>query len=200
MKRYLLAFVVLSSTTLCSADTAYKWTDAQGRTFFGSKPPKNAAEVSTIKARTYSRYKPSPALTKSRKNESRARLGNIKEIDIVLPQKDSFEIKADTPTIEAQLELSVETPTVKVGNNQEIENCSVTVKNKTPVDVEGVLISFEFADGTLVPAVGPARLNIGQAALYAVDPEQLPLKLENGTSTVPKVIVNTDGETVITPP
>jgi hypothetical protein len=201
MKQFFLVFIlIIFSASVCIAENAYKWTDDQGRVFFGSKPPKNATGVSAVKAATYSRYKASPALTKLKKTEGRARLGNIKEADIALPIKDTFEVKNDAPTKESQLELSSETPVVKVGAQDEIESCSVTVKNKTPVDVEGVQVSFEFSDGTLVPAVGPARLNVGQGALYSIDTEQLPLKLETGANTTPKIIINTDGETVIKPP
>ena len=194
------SFFVLAS--VCLADTAYKWTDNQGRIFFGTKPPKSAGEVSIIKARTYSRYKPSPSLAKLT-NSGRARLGRVKEVDLPLPPKhsptkDTFEIKTETPTNQTQVELSVDTPIIKVGAQDEIESCSVTVKNKTSLDVEGVQISFEFADGTLVPAVGPSRLNIGQAALYSVDPAQMPIKLQAGSENKPKVIVNTDGETNLT--
>jgi hypothetical protein len=198
-KCLLVIFIFELFVSVCSADSAYKWTDEQGRVFFGSKPPKTASAITSIKARTYSRYKPSPELTKFKKNEGRARLGNIKETNLPLPPKDSFNIKADAPTSQTQLELSIDAPTIKVGAHEEIESCSVTVKNKTPIDVEGIQISFEFSDGTLIPANGPARLNIGQAALYAVDSEQLPIKLETGSSPTPKVIVNTDGETVVKP-
>ena len=192
----ILAFTLVAS--VCRADSAYQWTDEQGRVFFGSKPPKNATGVAPVKANNYSRYKPSPALTKMRK-ESRARLGNVKETDLVVPPKDSFDLKSESPTSQTALELSVETPVVKVGSQQEIQSCVVTVKNQTPVDVQGIQVSFEFPDGTLIPAAGPARLNTGQASLYIVGTEQLPLKLQAGSGTTPKVIVNTDGETVLRP-
>lgn len=200
--RVILIFIF--SVSICHADSAYQWTDEQGRVFFGSKPPKNAFAISTIKARTYSRYKPSPALTKLSKSQGRGRIGDVKEMNLPIPTKDSFEVKSDRPTSQTQLELSIDAPVVKVGvvkvgTGEEIESCSVMVKNKTPVDVEGIQISFEFSDGTLVPATGPSRLNIGQAALYAVDSEQLPIMLESGSAPKPKVILNTDGETVVKP-
>jgi hypothetical protein len=198
LRKTLLVILCLLIPAVCLADTAFKWTDSQGRIVFGSRPPKDATGVSAVKAKNYSRYSPSPVLAKAFKKEARASLrSSVKEKELPLPPApplDSFDIRKEIPTKQTQLELSVDSPQVKIGDSEEITACSVTVKNKTPIDIEGIQVSFEFADGTLLPATGPMRLNIGQAALFSISAEQLPVKLQVGANTTPKVIVNTDNE------
>ena len=200
-------FVTLLLFTSAQADSAFKWTDDEGRVFFGSKPPSGVKNIRPVVAKNFSRYSASKALVRAA--ESRARLGVIKEKDIAItpseklgpekvsPEKVEQEAKIKPDSIST--ELSFEPASVTVGAQNEITACLVTVKNKTQFDVEGIQVSFEFPDGTLVPAEGPVRLNNSQGAVFSVNPENLPIKLAEGTPNTAKVLINSDADPKVGP-
>ena len=206
-----LVLFSLPMTTVCRADTAYRWTDDEGKIVFGSKPPAGARNVAPVTAKNFSRYSPSKVLAKrvseNVKSEGRGRLNSVKEKNIVIaPAKETSALEKTTSektTDEAipndsAVELSVEPASVKVGSLGEIISCLTTVKNKTQLDVDGVQVSFEFPDGSLLPADGPSRLNAKQGAVYSIRAESLPVKLAAGTKPTAKVLVNTDADAKMT--
>jgi len=178
-----------------AAETAYKWTDQNGRVFFGTKPPPGANNVATVRAKNYSRYSPSKALAvKKGARDARGRLDTVKEHNIPLPEhEDTFEVPSGKKKVAKSEEpLRIEPVSLKFGKGKEIISCFTTIKNRSGIDVDGIQVSFEFSDGTLILADGPSRLNGSTGAVYSVRSENLPIQLAAGSSSAVKVLVNTD--------
>jgi len=198
MKFYLPSVILMLFVTQAAfADTAYKWTDASGTVFYGSKPPSNAKGVQKIQPKNYSRYSSSKLLrgyttplNNGLSNTGRAALKQppVRESDVELPKGG---VKSP---VEQTVRLESSRPALESGAKNEVKSCRTTVTNQSVIDVEGIQVAFEFSDGTLVTADGPSRLNAKQAALYSIPEENLPLALADGTKLDPKVIINSDAD------
>ena len=166
----------------------YKWSDASGRTFFGSKPPKGALNVETIAGKSFSRYSGRKLLTPySRGNLSTS--FNEQPIEAVKnPRKEVIKSKKGKQPAEPLL-LEPETPPegadlaqgpvdVRWSETGEVTLCSVVVKNSTIVPARNVIATFEFEDGTMIPGVGPEVLGGDSEGTYSIPKELLPLRLK----------------------
>lgn len=60
-----------------------------------------------------------------------------------------------------------------------VTKCRVPVQNTSSIPAQGIIVSFEFQDGTLIPGVGPDSLAPGEEATYAIPDEFLPVVVKN---------------------
>ena len=68
---------------------------------------------------------------------------------------------------------------IKFDEHKRITDCRVGVQNNSNIPAQGVIVSFEFSDGTLIPGVGPASLSSGEEGTYLVPDELLPIVIKN---------------------
>ncbi len=97
----------------------------------------------------------------------------IKETEIVSPPA---ELKAAKPLL------------TRVTNSTAVKSCSVGVTNIGGERATGVAVSFEFEDGTLVPAEGPEEVMPGDTAKFVISADNLPLEVAGKKD--PRVITN----------
>ncbi len=92
--------------------------------------------------------------------------------------------------------LTHTTPVVKWGQNGDVLGCSVKVRNATLFPAKEVFVTFEFSDGTLLPASGPSEIEGYSEETFALPRELLPLNLrkvaEKGTNELPTVNVQSE--------
>jgi len=200
---FLTGLLIITSSAF--AETAVKWTDSSGTVFYGTRPPAGARNVSKLQPKNYSRYSPSKSLNpygkKSVASNARAALTQptrSQETQSQETQPQAIEIikpKKEEPAIPDQLvKLEGSKAEIKLSDKQEIVSCRTTVTNRNMVDIEGVQVSFEFLDGTIVSADGPTRLNAKQSALFSIPEENLPLSLSPGTKAEAQVVINSDSD------
>jgi len=184
------------------AESAYHWKDAAGRDHYGSNPPKDARGLEPLAGRSFSKYS-SEKLLKPYKgmalNESevRSRLGsppNEKQIGLTNPDSNG-----GTPIAEEELipELVQGDLVVRHDAEKRVTECSVIVKNAASIPANNVLVSFEFEDGTLVPATGPESIDADSSGKYIVAEGLLPITVngaqKNGAGPKPKVSIRGGG-------
>ena len=145
-----LLFVSLSNFVL--AENVYRWEDANGRIFFGPKPPASAKNKKQIEKTTISRYSTEQML---KGLGTRGRLNNQ---DISLKEQDIYiDSEEETPKLPSP-ELYLSDIDFEENESQEITRCDAAIRNSGKLPAEAVSISFAFADGSLVPAVGPSSI------------------------------------------
>lgn len=76
-------------------------------------------------------------------------------------------------------ELTQGAVTIKLDQRKRITECRVGVQNTSNIPAQGVIVSFEFSDGTLIPGVGPDSLAPGEEGTYLVPDELLPVVIKN---------------------
>ena len=54
--RIVLIIILLLFASLAQAENAYRWEGKDGKTYYGSKPPKNAKNVEKLKGEGFSKY------------------------------------------------------------------------------------------------------------------------------------------------
>lgn len=202
----LLTFVAclsLSVTPEARADGAYHWKDAAGRDHYGSNPPKDARAIEPLAGKSYSRYS-SEKLLKPYKGmavteaDMRSRLGS--------PEDEKFgatKFKGPQPALppigEEELipELTQADLTVRHDAQKRVTECTVIVKNSASIPANNVLVSFEFEDGTLVPATGPESIDADSTAKYIISDGLLPVTVNgahaDGAGPKPKVSIRGGG-------
>lgn len=178
--RQLLLLVIaplLLTTSVSSAQNSYKWTDEQGRVFYGTKPPANAKKVDAVKGGYVSRYSSKKVIDSfGYKTAAEAEAAQIKESP--LPLDGAFLEPGKT-----DLEYNK-------GSN-DVVRCKVQVRNLGESEATGISASFLFPEGSLVPAVGPVTLAAKSESFYQIAKEQLPVKLKtkvNGKINVQVVL------------
>jgi hypothetical protein len=179
----------------CYAD-AYSWIDKNGNRVYGTKPPKGAGSVSTLKTRTLSRYSSTKVLQRMGHNESAVAASNSGSTpsggeNSGSPAQSS---SGATDISFVAAELKAESPKIIVNDDKKIIACTVTVANLNEFTAGEISVAFEFEDGSLIPAVGPSELLSKNSADYAIPEDFLPLKLEadapDPKAQPPKVIVH----------
>lgn len=189
-----IAPVLLSCATLLlvpalAVSETYKWNDAAGRDYFGSKPPKGALNVEAVSGKSFSRYSSSKALTPYARGNFASKLNEQPIESIKRPRKEVIKSSKKVKESAEPLVLEPETPPegadlaqgpvdVRFGEGGEVTHCSVTVKNTTIIPARNVIATFEFEDGTLIPGVGPEVLDGDTEGTYAVPNDVLPLRLK----------------------
>lgn len=168
------------------ADGAYSWQDSQGRTHYGSNPPRNAINVQSLSGK-FSRYSSDKLLKPYRGT-------TITETDVkeTKPKKDREPPpRTITPGLDALSEETlvpelVQGPIViKYDPQKRVTECSVTVKNSANIPATNVIVNFEFEDGTLVPTTGPESIDADSTAKYSVPETMLPITISGVRSDRP---------------
>lgn len=176
-----IALLLIPATVY--ADGAFRWIGADGKTHFGSNPPADAKQVTSLGGKSFSRYSSARAIGKD--PSTRASLGNepaptvapkpsrsarIQEVDLTVAPFGALNppqgqiLKRGRLTIERNATLQV-------------TKCSVMVKNPGHEPANNIRVNFEFEDGTLVPARGPDLLRPRSEAAYEIPKNQLPLEI-----------------------
>ncbi len=198
----LLALVFLFVSP-CSAEDAYSWKDKSGRTVYGSKPPKGAQGVSSLKTNSLSRYSSDKVLKRLGWSEeaNRAKLNAEAEntdSELAIPDEEP-EVAPLSPA-----ELKASSPNVQRNDTGDILGCSVEVRNEGGLSANSVSVSFSFPDGTLVPGVGPEEIAPNSKASYKIPDELLPFSTTNNLddqpvaeAVVPSVIIDSEGALLV---
>lgn len=190
------------------AETAYSWVDPSGQIFYGTKPPANAKSIQKVQPKNYSRYSGSKLMrgvTGSNYTRGALKRSPVTETNItVQPEQTTLDSKQNDAKVnskkgnladlEQAIRLESSRPAVQTNSKSELTGCRVNVTNKSLIDVGGIQVAFEFADGTLVTTEGPSRLNAKQIGTYSIPSENLPLALAPGTKIEPKILVNSDAD------
>ncbi len=183
-----------------SASAQYHWKDDKGRDHYGGNPPKDARNVRSLSGRTFSRYSSDKLLHAFKGNaisESDIKAGISTSRATKTPKAVSLPVDTNfeenlMPELE-QAQLSV-----KHDKQKRVTECSVVVKNLATIPAPNVIVSFEFNDGTLVPAAGPESIDAGSSGKYSVPPEMLPISIKgyagNDSGPKPKVSIKGGGE------
>ncbi len=152
---------------------SYSWVDRRGHIIYGTKPPDGAAEVKKLNTRALSRYSSEKVLT---------RLGWKAHA-----KANSGQGKAETlPIDSAPADLQGEGVSVKYNEQHQVIACSVQVKNAGAIPAREISVAFEFADGTLVPGVGPDGIDPDAMFEYKVPDELLPLTIKQKKNESPE--------------
>ncbi len=169
---------VLALITTAVAEPAYSWVGADGRTYFGSKPAKNAKSVKKLNTKPLSRYSTDKMLKRlgwdeqrreaqgAVRNEAGTQLGSLGT-----PEPEVSDADATTELEHDEVQIS----TTAEGA---IASCSVSIKNNSATPYSGISVAFELIDGTLVPGEGPDSLGASASAEYVMPADLLPLTLE----------------------
>jgi hypothetical protein len=187
----LVAIVYVSAATSTTvADEVYSWKDESGRLVFGNNPPAQSEEKKKVEAEL-SRYSTEQVFERYGLT-ARAALSNketVGEEESVLPASASARL------IHSEVDLDYDT-------ENRITICSVEVTNQGDKTGTEVAVSFEFNDGSLIPADGPAELAPGESSVYFIPESQLPITIEQAphkseldpaaqqtTKPIPKVVI-----------
>lgn len=187
-----LSFVAASSA---DAENAYRWVDAQGRVFYGSKPPPAAKGVESVKAKSFSKYSSSKVLKAySGKSGSaspvgdtpaaRARMRDSVKDDGVSEATLIDPTNFDLPT-PAQLDHSP--VSIERDPKNRVTECAVNVKNFGAEKASAIKVTFEFSDGTLIQTDGPRELRPGADATFSVPANLLPITLRSTKTSDPEL-------------
>lgn len=170
------------------AEDAYSWKDKYGTLFYGDNPPENAIDVHPLKTKPLSRYSSDKLLDsygKTKEEVIPAPTTNKKsKLDEIVDAVTGLVI--DKKDLE-QLDLAVE------HNAQgQITKCEVSIKNNSSVNAGGVVVSFEFEDGSILPGSGPDTIMSNETAVFGIVPEMFPLKIKTKSAKPanPKVLID----------
>ena len=170
------------------AQSSFSWKDSSGRTVYGSKPPKSASSVSTLKTRELSRYSSDKVLKRSRGSDAGTSVSTQKKAAVSQGKPARYSTEG-----EQFLAASFEKKLSKIdyGENRKVTYCEAEVSNIGVRTAKDVSVAFEFSDGTLVPAVGPGSLDAGKRGSYTIPDDLLPLEVEpKAASEKPEIIVH----------
>lgn len=208
-----LATLLCFAPTAAFADGAYRWRDASGRDHFGSNPPKDAIDLQSLNGHRFSRYStskllkgynrsalsPSPSLEDVAEfNESslpKTKHGKVTETPIATR---SGKVTSSDIDIEPQQSAQLEQGQIMVkrGSKGEITACSLTVKNAGLTPAKNVLVTFEFEDGSLVPAFGAEVIEGYSEEEYAIPHDLLPVSIKGAKAgsegPLPKVTIQAE--------
>ena len=153
-----IVFISIFSATYAFADGSYRWEDKMGHTYYGSKPPAGAKNVTRLSGKGFSRYSSERMLGRYKKA---ARLGSsssknlkpitqidetaVEETPIVEPIKESDLPNLKTLTNSKKLEQGE--LSIQHDQDKNVTECAVVVKNKSDLPASRVTVAFEFPDG-----------------------------------------------------
>ena len=170
------------------AQSSFSWKDSSGRTVYGSKPPKSASSVSSLKTRKLSRYSSDKVLQRSRGSDTGTSVSTQKKAAVSRGKPARY-----NPESEQFLAASFEKKLSKIdyGENGKLTHCEAEVSNNGTQAAKDISVAFEFSDGTLIPAVGPGSLDAGKGGSYTIPDDLLPLEVEpKAASENPEIIVH----------
>jgi len=157
------------------AGETYRWTDPAGNVVIGSKPPKNARNVTPFKTKPLSRYSTTRML--KRLPSTRASLSEP-------PAKTSSSESAtdDSFVVAATLTASaIEVVSDEQGTTEEIR---ITIENNGTVTASGVRVQVKLEDGKVYQTLGPVELPAGTSESYRMEAKGLVVEEE------PQVIID----------
>lgn len=172
--------VPLITASPVAAD-AYSWVDNNGHTIYGTKPPKGAHSVSTLKTRKLSKYSSSRVLERivhKEKNISSTKNKDKTNTRGRLSTKSQTDSK-NTQWSFVAAELNAEKPELQLNSSGEVKDCRVFINNQNDFIAADVSVAFEFEDGALIPAVGPSEIAANSSAEFLIPDEFLPLIIES---------------------
>jgi hypothetical protein len=176
---WLLAGVSILCPAAANADTAlYRWQNSDGKIVFGSKPPANARDVTTVSGRSFSRYSSKKLITGYGYKSKAPDTKTDKQVEVI---SETQGIDSALPLV---AKLSHGQVLHEVNANSEVTKCEVEIQNSGGETADSIRVSFSFADGTLVPADGPAKLKSGEKARFFLPTSRLPIKLGEEASNV----------------
>ncbi len=113
----------------------------------------------------------------------------VSENQSALKPKNSSDLNTKPPTGEEESEapageefpVLLEQGDLSVRHNKknEVIECSVVIFNHGTEEARGVVISFQFADGTVIPGGGPGTIASGGQAQYSIPKGNLPVKVHS---------------------
>lgn len=181
-----LLFVALTSTVFAQA---YSWTEGD-KTVYGTNPPKSANNVKNLSTRGLSKYSSSKVLNRlgwRGSLDSDLKSEDLKDLETGIIQEGDLPAIENLPLEEQKTENNIPSPakleskdmkiTLDEVNSKIINRCKVEVSNIGEKTADNVVVAFEFRDGTLIPASGPASIKAGESAAYKIAVDLLPLKL-----------------------
>ncbi|MBP9838296.1 MAG: DUF4124 domain-containing protein [Proteobacteria bacterium] len=197
----LSSFIIFTLTTFIQTTNAevYHWLDADGKEHYSSRAPKSAAKVGTFKGKPFSRYSSSKLLKPY--NNFAPKL-KVEEKDIIakttkadLNNKSQARASlADEPIL---TEIEKSEVSIELTDDQKVKSCSITLKNTSTIPATNILVSFEFEDGTLIPASGADSIAPNSSAVYKIAEDTLPLSVKPLSTELgiqsPKVDVKVGG-------
>lgn len=178
-------------TSAAFAEDSYSWTDKNGRVFYGSTPPANASSVTKLRTKGLSRYSSDRMLKRLGWGESKSEPKTLSKSGSSSTAKKMDHVPAPASLSQGDIQLELD-------NNKQVLNCRVPIKNSGSKEAKEISVAFEFADGTLVPGVGPDVIAPGSTADYSIPKELAPITLhaksngENPAQDVPppRVIIH----------
>ena len=183
--------LLLCSASVCQAD-AYSWIDKDGKLIYGSQKPKGV-KYKSLKTRKLSRYSSSRVLKRvghrdAQSNQSSAR----SKLASSSPSGSTTESStSDNNWSFVAAELSNEIPNISYNSQGEVKDCRVFVNNENDYLAAEVSVAFEFADGSLIPAIGPGEIAANSSAEFLISEDFLPLAISSASSeSKPKVILH----------
>ena len=208
-----LLFTIIISTVFAAQVYAaggqvYSWTDEEGNTHYGNKPP--SGHKTEAVAATLSRYDSQKLIDRLKRATVSAKLaiqnrgdedaeeGNGENADAEdeqpkvaakKPAKQEGRVivhgvnaalgEDDNLTISRSLEnLEAGDIQIKYDDNFNIISCNVTVKNTGGKEQHGVAIVFNFKDNSKIVADGPVTLSAGKEGVYEIPADLLPFSLK----------------------
>lgn len=180
----------LHSPKSADADNAFSWEDRDGNIFFGGKPPAGARNVKSVAGKSFSRYS-SEKLLRPYRARAALKEAEIKESDLSAVHLPPPPIPG-APEAEEALPLEAQPVTIEWNAQHQITKCEVLVKNPSALPIGNFTVSFEFSDGTLIPASGPTEIGPQADATFIVPPEGLPMAIKSALpspAAPPKVII-----------
>lgn len=209
---FLSALLTLVSSFVAAQD-AYKWKDSEGRTVYGSKPPKSGEHVESFTTRKLSTYSENKVLRAMGKEPKTKGAEKSPEFNIdAAKNKGAKSISKQEQKKRAQVtEVLLKSDLPRIEKNPEglITLCAVMVQNPTEFHAFEISVAFEFPDGALIPAVGPFELEPQSQAEFFIPNELLPLDKKLGTDhgdvpdsekksniALPKVILHSLGSSL----
>ncbi len=207
-----LALLLCFAPAAAFADGAYRWKDASGRDHFGSNPPKDAIDLQSLNGHRFSRYSTSKLLkgynrsalsTSSTLEETGFNESSLpkpkrgKSVDTPVA-RSSGSVKSSDIDLEPQQSAQLEQGQIMVkrGPKGEITHCSLSVKNAGLTPAKNVLVTFEFEDGSLVPAFGAEVIEGYSEEEYSIPQDLLPVSIKGAKAgaegPLPKVTIQAE--------
>lgn len=198
--------ILLASFLLLTFQTAfaevYSWEDSSGSLHFGNTPPASATKVKKVANTTVSKYssnkllKPLQTGITSRTETAvtlKPKANQIPETQLI-NQDARASLKEETLTL---TELERGNLNIKYNKTNDITTCSITLKNTSSIPAANVLVTFEFEDGTLIPATGSDSIAPDSSANYEIPDDMLPISIRGFSGTenkpIPKVEIKVGG-------
>ena len=172
------ALILVLAVPETSLGEAYQWKDAEGNNYYGSKPPAGAQQVQKVAGKNFSRYSSSRLLSGYRPRLSDSAAA------VAPKRKDSIE---EVNLVPESVRLEEGKLTVNHDEQGRVVNCKVIVRNTTDLIAKNVLVSFEFEDGSIIPARGPESIAGMGEGMYYIEPAQLPVVVALDDRERPKI-------------